>query len=161
MAFNTRVVEHACQHLCFIEISFIVYPQIAGAVFSTQFNYHRFKAIQADAFVLLCAKDQRLALLHEKCLLRFAAFFKEYFESAVVEYVTVLVDLQEGSAFVCMAAFQQLLQVLGITVHAAGNESSISAHSQCQRVERMVYTAKGSGFGYLILFGSRRVLSFR
>src|ERR1700677_4199095 len=160
MSFDPRVIEHADQDLRLIEIFVVVYPQIIRADASAEIHYRRPETFQADALVPLCAEDQRLALFEEQGLDGLAAFFGKDFESAVIENIAVLIDLEERRALMPMAAQQHLLKMLGVPVHAAGYKAGIRAHGKGQRIEGMVDTPKGRRLGDLLLFRRGRILAF-
>src|ERR1700727_2881630 len=134
MSFDPWVIEHPDQDLGLIEILFVMYPQIIRANGCAQIHYRRPKTFQTDAFFPLCAEDQRLALLEEQGLHRLAAFLGKDFESAVIENIAVLIDLEERRAFMAITAQQHLLQVLGVPVHAAGYKAGIRTHGKGQWV---------------------------
>src|SRR5213076_1995197 len=81
-------------------------------------------------------------------------------EGTIIKNVAVLVDLEEGSATVCISSYQHALQVLRITVHAPGHKGCVCSHRQRQWIERMVNTTHRGRFGHLVLFRCRRILSF-
>jgi len=59
-----------------------------------------------------------------------------------------------------IGAQQHLLQVFRIAIHTAGDEGSIRAQRQRQRIERMIYAAGRRGFGYLVYLRGWRILAF-
>lgn len=160
MTFHTGIIKHANEDLRFVEIALIMHPQIICAGIFSQLNDHRPEAVQFDAFVALCAKDQGLALLQEEGIIGFGRLLSEHFKNAIIEDIAVLIDLQEGRTLVLMAADKRFLQVLGIAVHCPGNKGGIRSHGQGQWVEWMVDTAEGGGLGYFILFRSGGILPF-
>src|SRR5688572_29518390 len=115
-----------------------MHPEVGGAEAFIQVYHHRLEAIQPDALVAGRTEYQRLALFEEYGFFRLGTFFREYFKSAVVENIAVLVDLKEGCAMVAMRPQQHGLQVFYITIHRTGNKGRICTQGQRQRVKRMV-----------------------
>src|SRR5258708_1306241 len=120
MSFDTWIIKHPDKDLGFIKIFFIVDPKVAFAYVFPEVDNSRMKAIQPNAFIPLCSKDQRLALFQEQSLHGFGTLFGKDLESPVIEDIAVLIDLEEGGAPVALAAKQHLLQVFRVAVHAAG-----------------------------------------
>ena len=68
------IIKHARKDLRFIEIFFIMHPQIVGAHSFAYLYNHRFKAIEFNALVLLCAEYQWLAMLQKQRFFGFELF---------------------------------------------------------------------------------------
>ena len=66
------------------------------------------------------------------------AFSVRSAETPVVEDVAVLEDLDERRTLVLVGPAQDLVQVLGLDVDAAGDERGLRAEGQRDRVEGMV-----------------------
>jgi len=160
MPFHPYIVEKPDKDLRFIEIFFIVYPKVVLAKAAVpDVDHSGFEAVQADSLFLLCAKYQGLPLLQEQRLHGLGGFLRKDLESAVIENVTVLIDLQEGGTLVTMAPQQHLLKMFGVAVHAAGYKTSIGAHGKRQGIERMIDAAVRRRLGYLVLFRGGGILS--
>lgn len=161
VAFDAGVVEHADQDLGLVEVAFVMDPEVVFAdAFCVEVDDGRFEAFEADAFILLGAENEGFALFEKQGFCGFGAFFGEDLKGAVVEYITVLIDLEERGAFVLVAADEHGLEVFGVTVHASGDESGVSAHGQGQGVEGVVDASERGRLGEFIFFGGRGVLSF-
>src|SRR5690242_9138132 len=150
MGFLRRVVKKTGEDLRLIEVFLVVDPAILRAVTFLQAYYYRLQSVEADALVALCAEKQRLPVFHEQGFLGLAFFLGKDLESAVVENITVLVDLQEGGAFMSMTAFQELLQVPGIAVHAPRHEGGVGPEHQGRGIERVVDASEGGGLGHFV-----------
>src|SRR4030095_12668065 len=107
MTLQFRIIKYSNEDLSFVEVAFIVNPKIICAVTIPQLHYLRMKTIQPDSLVLGSPKNQRLALFKEHRFLCLGAFLGEYFKSAIIKDVTVLIDLEEGSAPMLMHTNQQ------------------------------------------------------
>ena len=77
--------------------------------------------------IAIAAEDHGPAVLEHQRVVALARLVGEVVERAVVEDVAVLEDLDERRAAVGVRAPQDLLQMLGLDVDAAGDEASPSA----------------------------------
>src|ERR1700742_2922711 len=119
MAFYTRVIEHTHQDLRLVKVTLIMLPKIVLADPFAQLDDDWPEPVQLDAPILLCAKYKWFTLFQEQRLYRFRAFFSKDLECSVIEYITVLIDLKEGGAFVSMAPDEHLLQMFRVPVHTS------------------------------------------
>ncbi len=85
-------------------------------------------------------------------------FFGYAVPGAVIEYVAVLQDFDEGGTLVSGGGAQGVFQVSLENVHGAGHEGGLSADGQRDGIERTIRRAVGSGLGNLLKFGGGRVL---
>src|SRR6185295_9614913 len=69
--------------------------------------------------IVLLAKDQRLAMFELDHLIILYSALGEHIKSVIVEYVTVLVDLDKRNAFVMHRALDDHLQVLDVRIDRA------------------------------------------
>jgi hypothetical protein len=158
MSFYARIVEHPHQDLGLEEIVLVVYPAIAFAEILAKLDDNGSEAVESDAFLALRTKDKGFALLEEQGLQGLRTFFCVDLEGAVVEDITVLIDLEEGSALMGVTPDQHLLQVFGIPVHAPRDEAGIGPPGKREGIERMVKAAERRRLGNLSFFRSGRVL---
>ena len=107
------------------------------------------KFLQPDAPVSVATEDERLAVLEHQRVVGLGGLVGDVAEGAVVEDVAVLEDLDEGRPFVGVCALDDLLQVLGLDVDAAGDEAGLGAERQRDRIERMVDRALRRRLGHL------------
>src|SRR5258708_8015326 len=142
MTFDTGIIKHPDENLVFIEVFFVVYPEVIFAYILPQVDNSRMETIQANAFFPLRSEDQGFALFQEQGFHGLGAFFGEDLESSVIKDIAVLIDFEEGCAPMALAAKQHLLQVFGVPVHAAGHKAGISPHRKLKRIERMVDAAE-------------------
>src|SRR5882757_374974 len=155
MPFDPRIVKHPDEDLSFIKVFLVVDPQVTFNYTIPKVDNSRLKALQPNAFVPLCPKDQRLALFQEQGLHRLGTLFGKDLKSSVIEDIAVLVDLEERGSPVSLAAKQHLLQVFRVAVHGAGYKTRISPHSKGQRVKRMIDAAEWCRLGDLPFFRGR------
>ena len=96
--------------------------QIALGDAVAQLDDLRCRAVEANAPVSLCTKDDRLAMLERDRAIWAHGLVREFDEGAVVEHVAVLIDLDEGCPFVVRCAFQCRDEVVHIDVERTGDE---------------------------------------
>src|ERR1051325_3188700 len=143
MSFCFRVIEETGEQRCFHFIAFIVYPQIVCRNIGNIYNYG-FEAIELHAFFIVCSKDERFAMFHEKRFLLFSRFLGEDLKRTIVKYVAVLVNFYKRGSVMFVRAFQNSAQVDRVAVHRTCNERSACSKYQRQRIERMVNGSEGS-----------------
>lgn len=76
MTLTLRVIEDAGQDLCFIDISFIMNPEIIHTMACIQVYHDRFETIQFDPLVIIGTEYQRFALFQEQGFFRLAGLVK-------------------------------------------------------------------------------------
>src|SRR5689334_25212753 len=101
--------------------------QVVGRGAAAKVYHYGNKCIELDAFVSGFAKDERLAVLEEKCFAFLGGLLGVNFERSIVEHVAVLVYLEERCAFVVVCPAQHGLQVLGVAVLGAGGKATVDA----------------------------------
>src|ERR1700722_13968463 len=138
MSLDLWIVKHPHQDLGLVEVLLIMYPAIIFAEPTTQFHYNGPETLEPDTFIPVGAKHKRLALFQKKRLHGFAALLGKHLESPVIENIAILIDLEEAGAPVGLAAQQELLQVLGVPVHAPCYKRGIRTHCEGQGIKGMV-----------------------
>src|SRR5205085_2196543 len=87
-----------------------------------QLNDFGVRAVHAYAFIAVFAEDHRLAVFKIDHVVGPTRAFGEVFKRAVVEDVAILIDLDEGDAFVPRRRLNGRAQVLHINVERARDE---------------------------------------
>src|SRR6185312_3943814 len=159
MTFRPRIVEKANKDLRFVEIALVVYPTIVFAKAAAELDHDGAEAVQPDPLLPFRAEYERLPLFEEYRLDRLASLFCKDLEGAVIKYIAVLIDLQEGCSFVGVTAQEHLLQMLGIAVHASRHETGIRTHRQGEGIEGMIDASERRGFRDLMFLRRRRILA--
>ena len=80
------------------------------------------EAVQPNPFIAFAAEDERLAVLKEYGVFSLRLFFCIGKKGFVVEYVAVLVDFNEGGAFVLKRLLDYRAQMVWIPVQRARHE---------------------------------------
>ena len=93
-----------------------MHQQVAFADAVAEIHNFGGRAVEADALIAVLAEDQRLSVFQRDRAVRADVLVRELHEGAVVEDVTVLVDLDEGGAFVVSGAVESRKQVMNVNV---------------------------------------------
>src|SRR5919205_1399109 len=105
----------------------IVYEQIVfgDAVFADR-DHFRQSAVHANTFLTILTKYHWLAVFEIKHAVVADCSFREVVESAVVEDVAVLVDLDKRDAFVFRCGFDHRAEMFDIDIDRARDESRLT-----------------------------------
>src|SRR5262249_42228272 len=128
-------------------IVLVVNDEVGLAYAVAELNDIERLAAHANAFVALCSKDERLAVFEYQLRVSFDVLLRQRGESAVVENVAVLQNLDEGGAAVLVGAAHDVLQVLGLDIDCPCNERSVGTKCNRKRIERVINRAERRRLG--------------
>ena len=95
MSLVTGIIKDADKYLGFINIVFVVYPEIIGTYAISEVHHAWREPVETNTFFIIGTEGEGFALLQEKRFIRLGGFFGKDLDCAVVKDVSVLVDLQE------------------------------------------------------------------
>src|SRR5512139_4109359 len=109
----------------------------------------------ADPLITILAENERLVVLEHELMIGFGFLLRERAERPIIENVAILQDFDERRAAVLEGPADQVLQMFGLDVDAAGDEGAVGTESDRHRVERMIGRAEWRRFGDLAQLRSR------
>lgn len=175
-------VEHIVPHGCFDGSEYAEWDGLAsvescecvvvgdGSVFSVNDDRvfgdirglcdFQFKVFEDDTVLFFFSEDERLSIGEEELEVVFGVSFGEIEEGSVVEDVTVLVNFNERSPFVCGGACEDLVHVSRFAVDGACDEGGVGAEDEAEGIDGCVDGAVGRGLGVFPLLRGGGVLPF-
>src|SRR5439155_15408254 len=147
-AFRKARIDHSTEQISQAGLLglFVVDEQVVNRDAATQSNHFRIHSVQANALVAVLAENERLTVFEVQGVIRLDAFVGGVIENAVVEDLAVLINLNEGCAFMSRGAFQNFRQMIDVDVDGTGDKSGLSADGQRQRPQGIVDRPQWAGF---------------
>ena len=115
-----------------------MYEKIFFAYAIAQLHNFGTKAIHANTFVALFAKNQWGSILQVKDVIISNIWIGGVIPGRLIENDTILVNFDKSRAPVLGGLFEHLTQVFGIGILGAGNESCLDSKGDGQGIERII-----------------------
>ena len=109
--------------------------QVVLGDLTTQLHNLRIHAVQANAFFLLAAEDERATMFEEDRRIVLGFLARGVFKRAIVEDVAILIDFDERRSLVFRSAFENVGKMLDVDVDATCDERRLSTDRHGKRVQ--------------------------
>jgi hypothetical protein len=139
----------------------VVNEQIRFRDSAPKLHNFQLQSIQTDPFVLILAKNERLAMFQvDRSFFPNFAFGK-VLESTVIEDVAILKNLYKGNSLVLCCLGQHDCEVFDVHIDRTRHKSRFICQSHAEGVYGIVDGPLRSGLGLLAKFRRRGILPFR
>src|SRR5229473_4622096 len=94
--------------------------------------------VHPNTLLAILAEDQRLAMLEHQLMIGLDLLVRHIVESAVIENIAVLQNLDERGPTMGMRALEHLALMLLLDVHRAGDEAGAGTERERDRIKRII-----------------------